>query len=102
MFEDSLQVQVGLLKVEFGLLTVLSLAVDLVYVVDMILQFFTSYPRRTARGVEWEVRLPRITIHYLKTWFILDFVTLIPFDIIGQVRGAISSEQRHAVRAGLC
>ena len=69
---------------EFGLLTVLSLAVDLVYVIDMVLQFFTSYPRRRGREVEWEVRLPRITIHYLKTWFILDFVTLIPFDIIGQ------------------
>eukprot|EP00439_Symbiodinium_sp_Y106_P046962 s836_g6.t1 len=92
-------VQVGLLKVEFGLLTVLSLAVDLVYVVDMILQFFTSYPRRTARGVEWEVRLPRITIHYLKTWFILDFVTLIPFDIIALTSGVEDVKELNGVKA---
>ncbi|CAE7236406.1 KCNH6 [Symbiodinium necroappetens] len=92
-------VQVGLLKVEFGLLTVLSLAVDLVYVIDMVLQFFTSYPRRRGREVEWEVRLPRITIHYLKTWFILDFVTLIPFDIIALTSGVDDVKELNGVKA---
>jgi len=76
-------VQVGLLKLQFDALFVVSIFVDLIFFVDMFLQFCTAYSKRTVRGVEWEVRLNRIVKHYLKTWFFLDFITLIPFDLIG-------------------
>jgi len=76
-------VQVGLLKLQFDALFVVSIFVDFIFFVDMFLQFCTAYSKRTVRGVEWEVRLNRIVKQYLKTWFFLDFITLIPFDLIG-------------------
>lgn len=75
-------IQVGLLQLHFDALFVVSLFVDLIFFVDMFLQFCTAYSKRTVRGVEWEVRMHRIVAQYLKTWFFLDFITLIPFDLM--------------------
>ena len=63
------------------LLLTLSTLVDLIFLCDVFLQFVTMYPRTTPRGVVWEQKLSRIAGHYLKTWFALDFITLVPFDI---------------------
>eukprot|EP00435_Cladocopium_sp_Y103_P070694 s112_g35.t2 len=73
-------IQVGLLQLHFDALFVVSLFVDLIFFVDMFLQFCTAYSKRTVRGVEWEVRMHRIVAQ--KTWFFLDFITLIPFDLM--------------------
>ena len=47
---------------------------------DMVVQFFTMYPITTARGVQWEDSLRKIAKHYLRTWFPVDLLTVIPFD----------------------
>lgn len=75
-------IQVGLLQLNFDALFVVSILVDLIFFIDMFLQFCTAYSKRTVRGVEWEVRMHRIVAQYLKTWFFLDFITLIPFDLM--------------------
>ncbi|CAJ1349613.1 unnamed protein product [Effrenium voratum] len=81
-------IQVGLFEMEFDGLLVASLCVDVIFLADMVLQFFTMYPKRTARGIVWEDRLKKITKHYLKSWFCLDLLTLIPFDIVSIASGA--------------
>ena len=74
--------QVGLLEPQWGLLLMLSTGVDIIFLADVLLQFITMYPRPTQSGVVWEQKVSRISRHYLKTWFALDAITLIPFDII--------------------
>ncbi|CAE7372709.1 Kcnh8 [Symbiodinium natans] len=75
--------QVCLLDSSFDGLFVLSMCMDMVFFVDMILQFFTTYARTTPTGVVWEVRLRKIASQYLRTWFVFDLVTLFPFDLLG-------------------
>lgn len=74
--------QVGLLEPEWGLLLLLSTIVDIIFGLDVLLQFITMYPRPTQSGVVWEQKVSKIARHYVKTWFALDAITLIPFDII--------------------
>eukprot|EP00930_Biecheleria_cincta_P038413 TRINITY_DN26394_c0_g1_i1.p1 TRINITY_DN26394_c0_g1~~TRINITY_DN26394_c0_g1_i1.p1 ORF type:complete len:726 (+),score=111.81 TRINITY_DN26394_c0_g1_i1:125-2179(+) len=78
-------VQVGLMESKMSVFFVLSLCVDSVFLFDMCLQFFVIYPVKKARGVEMEHRHSKIVIHYFKTWFVLDFVTIIPFDLLSIV-----------------
>ncbi|CAE7362377.1 Kcnh6 [Symbiodinium pilosum] len=65
--------QVGLFEIQLDMLLAVSLCVDSIFLLDMILQFFTMYPKKTARGVQWEHSLRKISRHYMKTWFLLDF-----------------------------
>lgn len=74
-------VQVGLFDLQLDTLMVFSFYVDFVFLTDMVLQFFTTYSRDTSDGIVWEVDLRRIALHYLQTWFLLDFITVIPFDV---------------------
>lgn len=74
--------QVGLLNLEWDVLMAVSCVVDLVFVTDMVIQFFTMYPYTTARGIQWEDSLSKIAKHYLRTWFPVDLLTIIPFDIL--------------------
>lgn len=85
--------QVGLLKLQVDWIFLTSLVVDLIFLIDMVLQFFTTYVRRTPRGDEWEVRMVSIILHYLRTWFFLDFITLIPFELLTLGSGSGAFEE---------
>ncbi|CAE7699371.1 KCNH6, partial [Symbiodinium sp. CCMP2592] len=74
-------VQVCLLQVRYNAAFFVSVLVDFIFFIDMMLQFCTAYTRNTPSGVVLEVRLNKIVSRYVKTWFVLDFVTLIPFDV---------------------
>ena len=60
-------VQVALLEPHMDWLFFAGLAVDVVFVIDLVLQFFTAYPVTTQQGVMWEVRFPKIRDHYFKS-----------------------------------
>jgi hypothetical protein len=51
--------------------------VDLLFIVDVLLNFRTTYLNANAERVSQGKAIAR---HYLKTWFILDFLSSIPFD----------------------
>ena len=51
---------------------------DTLFCIDIILSFLTAY---TSQGV-YEKRLSMIALHYIKTWFTLDFFGSVPFDKI--------------------
>ncbi len=49
-----------------------------VFLIDMILSFRTAYYDRGERVDD----LTQIKRHYLRTWFVVDFISLFPFDLL--------------------
>ena len=48
--------------------------VDVIFSIDLVLQFFLIYPEQNdASGVRWVESRRKIAVHYLKSWFALDF-----------------------------
>lgn len=52
--------------------------VDAFFLLDIFVNFLTSYPESATEDIVTNHR--RIAIHYLKTWFTVDFIAVIPFD----------------------
>ncbi|OLP74767.1 hypothetical protein AK812_SmicGene45599, partial [Symbiodinium microadriaticum] len=59
-------IQVGLFPLQLDTLFFVSLGVDFLFLIDLFLQFMTSYPKTTPRGVVWEVSLVKISCNYLR------------------------------------
>ncbi|GMH45970.1 hypothetical protein BSKO_13934 [Bryopsis sp. KO-2023] len=55
--------------------------VDLGFTIDLILSFFVAY-QDTKTGL-WVYDQPRIALHFLKGWFVVDILSVLPFDMIG-------------------
>ena len=93
------------LKEQVTVYGVFDLAIDCIFCTDMALCFLTAYTERGifvvslhthahARTHAYEhtltqhlhakVSYGRIAVHYLKTWFFLDFFGSVPFDKIGE------------------
>lgn len=77
-------IQVSMLEAQFDVMFVLGLVIDFIFITDMILQFFTMYPAATSIGgsKQMERNHRNIIVHYLKGWFIVDLVSVIPFDMV--------------------
>ena len=78
--------QIGLFDIRFDSMLLVSLAVDFIFLVDLILQFFVMISVSTFHGLKREVRLSRVGLKYLKTWFFIDALAVVPWDLIGAVR----------------
>jgi hypothetical protein len=61
--------------------TIAATVVDLVFFCDIILTFYTAYYDQDDNLV---VNKKKIACHYLKGWFILDFVSIIPVSYMLQ------------------
>ena len=46
----------------------------------------------TYRGLRREVRLSKVGLHYLKHWFLIDALAVIPWDLIGPGHGGHHGE----------
>lgn len=53
--------------------------IDGIFAVDLIVWFFTSYQNDKKQEV---LSHKLIAINYLKTWFFIDLISIIPFDSI--------------------
>jgi len=51
---------------------------DLIFMLDVVLYFFTPYTRD---GL-YERNLPDIRRHYLRSWFLIDFISSAPLDLL--------------------
>uniref|UniRef100_A0A8C9PQB8 Potassium voltage-gated channel subfamily H member 6 n=1 Tax=Spermophilus dauricus TaxID=99837 RepID=A0A8C9PQB8_SPEDA len=60
-------------------LTMVDLIVDIMFVVDIIINFRTTYVNTNDEVVSHP---RRIAIHYFKGWFLIDMVAAIPFDLL--------------------
>ena len=55
------------------------LVIDVLFFIDLILTFFTTYTDSTNNEVTSH---KKIAIRYLKGWFIIDLISCLPFDIM--------------------
>ena len=57
---------------------IINIIVDVMFIVDIVINFRTTYVEQKTQLIISEPK--KIAIHYLKTWFFVDFVAAIPFD----------------------
>ena len=50
--------------------------IDLIYIIDIIINFFRAYQDFDEHLIR---KARKIFLHYLKTWFIADFIQAIPY-----------------------
>lgn len=56
--------------------------VDLLFLADIILTFFTSYTEEAVAGDIEVFNSKLIALHYIKSWFIFDVLSILPVDYI--------------------
>lgn len=67
-------------KIIWDVWTVIDLFIDIYFLTDVILNFNTGYIIEKDEITVLE--RDRITVHYLRTWFVFDFFSSIPFDFL--------------------
>ena len=88
--------ETAFLETKFNFLFVLNRVVDLLFLTDLFINFFLSYPDpETQQDV---VSHKRIAKHYLTGWFVIDFVSILPFDSIGLVMDSSDISQLKIMR----
>lgn len=60
-------------------LTIVDLVVDVLFILDIIINFRTTYVNKHDEVVSHH---GKIAIHYFKGWFLIDMVAAIPFDLL--------------------
>ncbi|XP_063284693.1 potassium voltage-gated channel subfamily H member 7 isoform X1 [Pelobates fuscus] len=60
-------------------LNVVDLMVDIMFIIDILINFRTTYVNRNEEVVSDPAK---IAIHYFKGWFLIDMVAAIPFDLL--------------------
>lgn len=60
-------------------LNVVDLIVDIMFIVDILINFRTTYVNTNEEVVSHP---GKIAIHYFKGWFLIDMVAAIPFDLL--------------------
>ncbi|XP_016099990.1 potassium voltage-gated channel subfamily H member 2-like [Sinocyclocheilus grahami] len=60
-------------------LNVVDLMVDIMFIIDIIINFRTTYVNANDEVVSHPLR---IAVHYFKGWFLIDMVAAIPFDLL--------------------
>ncbi|XP_078320838.1 voltage-gated inwardly rectifying potassium channel KCNH6-like isoform X2 [Crassostrea virginica] len=60
-------------------LTVIDLIVDIMFIVDILINFRTTYVNKNDEVVS---NPGKIMVHYFKGWFLIDVVAAIPFDLL--------------------
>ncbi|XP_029445137.1 potassium voltage-gated channel subfamily H member 8 [Rhinatrema bivittatum] len=59
--------------------TVSDISVEILFIIDIILNFRTTYVSKSGQVI-FEAR--SICIHYVTTWFIIDLIAALPFDLL--------------------
>uniref|UniRef100_A0A3Q2VUU9 Voltage-gated delayed rectifier potassium channel KCNH4 n=1 Tax=Haplochromis burtoni TaxID=8153 RepID=A0A3Q2VUU9_HAPBU len=68
--------------------TVSDIAVEILFIIDIVFNFRTTYVSKSGQVV-FDAR--QICIHYLTTWFIIDLVAALPFDLLYAVKVSVVS-----------
>ena len=72
--------EVAFLESAINFLFFLNRFVDLLFFKDLCMQFFIAV--QTSEG-GWSMKHSRIAKHYLTSWFAIDIISIIPFDVLG-------------------
>jgi len=65
------------------LFTRMDIMVDIVFMCDIFITFCTSYIDEERNFLVKDPK--RIAIHYIKTWFLLDLISAMPFEEIHKI-----------------
>ncbi|CAG9530029.1 unnamed protein product [Cercopithifilaria johnstoni] len=60
-------------------LEIIDLIVDIMFIVDIIINFRTTYVNENDEVVSHP---GKIAIHYFKGWFVIDMIAAVPFDLL--------------------
>jgi hypothetical protein len=74
-------------------LEIINLHVDIMFIIDVVINFRTTYVQGRSAKVVCDPK--KIARHYLKTWFFVDFLSAIPFELFSLVS---SNEVRNQVQ----
>ena len=90
--------EVAFLVPSLDALFVINRLIDLIFFCDLVIQFFLAYQNGPDKGNTWVKSLPMIRKRYLKGWFAIDLVSVLPFWIIemmvdGQKDGAAGGDE---------
>lgn len=77
--------EVGFVTGGMHMLFYVNCVIDLFFVADMLMQFYLAFEEEGQAAVRLVTDLRRIRMRYLRGWFIIDFISIIPFDAISQV-----------------
>jgi hypothetical protein len=77
--------EVALLQTVFNTRFVVNCCIDLVYFFDMVRSFFTAFHDKQTNTLITSG--PRIRRHYMQSWFLIDFVSVLPFDVLSLTAG---------------
>lgn len=78
-------VEVGLMETSLNALFCVNRMIDVIFLFDLVLQFFLMYPVQTRYGRRLEHRHRKIIRHYLSTWFPVDLLSVLPLDAMGLI-----------------
>ena len=77
--------------------------VDVIFIIDLILQFFVMYPTTTyMEGARWVFDQREIVWHYLTFWFPIDLLVILvsAFDFVALAANVAAEELRSGVNCG--
>lgn len=74
--------EVALLETEINGLFFVNRMIDTIFIWDMLMQFFCAYRETPKQGGRMVKSIPRIQCHYLKSWFPIDFMSILPFWVV--------------------
>uniref|UniRef100_A0A3Q2QPW6 Potassium voltage-gated channel subfamily H member 8 n=1 Tax=Fundulus heteroclitus TaxID=8078 RepID=A0A3Q2QPW6_FUNHE len=67
--------------------TVSDIGVEILFIIDIIFNFRTTFVSKSGQVI---FNARQICIHYLTTWFIIDLVAALPFDLLYAVKVSVS------------
>mmetsp|Transcript_52307 Transcript_52307/g.138684 ORF Transcript_52307/g.138684 Transcript_52307/m.138684 type:complete len:1229 (+) Transcript_52307:140-3826(+) len=90
--------EVAFLDTEFNVLYFVNRFVDTVFLLDIFLQFFSRVEIATTLGVQQIHGHRAIAAHYLKHWFIIDLLSILPYDSFSLIFKSDSIQNLKALR----
>lgn len=90
--------EVAFLETEVNFLFFLNRLVDMLFFLDMLVNFMAPYQGKGKEEGQWIYDAKKIASNYLRGWFTIDILSLLPFDLIGLVATNPEVRKLKAVR----
>jgi len=84
--------EIAFLKPSYSALYFIGRFLDLVFFKDMVMQFFIKVQKVTPERTTWLRSKKEIAVAYLKGWFLIDFLSILPYDHITDIVNLFSDE----------
>lgn len=94
--------EVAFLETHIDGLFVVNRFVDLCFIKDMVLQLYLKVEHRSRRGTVMLKDRSLIRQQYFRGWFIIDFISIIPYDMAGYVFSSTAVQQLKTLRMVRC